>query len=63
MAKEAVNKKMALFTNEMDLNIRKELRRCYFWSLAFYGTETSIIWRVRNTWKVWKCGDGGGWRR
>jgi hypothetical protein len=30
MAKEAINKKMALFTKEMDLNLRKEQVRRYF---------------------------------
>jgi hypothetical protein len=28
MAKEALNKKTALFANEMDLRLRKELVRC-----------------------------------
>jgi hypothetical protein len=49
MAKIAFNKKMALFTDEMNLNLRKELVRCYFWSLTLYGTETSTLWRFKNT--------------
>jgi hypothetical protein len=49
MTKEAINKKMALFHKEMSLNLMKEKVRCYFWSLTFYGTETSTLWRVRNT--------------
>jgi len=39
MTKEAINKKKALFTKELDLNLRKELVRCYFWSLTYCGTE------------------------
>jgi len=44
MAKAALNKKMARFTSTLDLQLRKELVKCYIWSLAVYGTET---WTLR----------------
>jgi hypothetical protein len=40
MAKAAFNKKGALFTNKMDLELRKKLVKCYIWSIAVYRTET-----------------------
>ena len=44
MAKAAFNKKNNLFTNKLDLNLRKKLVKCYIWSMAFYGAET---WTLR----------------
>jgi hypothetical protein len=44
MAKAAFNKKRALFTSKMDLELRKKLVKCYIWSVALYGTET---WALR----------------
>jgi hypothetical protein len=35
MAKAAFNKKKALFTSKLDLNLKKELVKCYIWSIAF----------------------------
>jgi hypothetical protein len=46
MAKAAFNKKKNLFTNKLDLNLRKRPVRCYVWSIALYGAET---WRLRAT--------------
>jgi hypothetical protein len=43
MAKAAFNKKRALFTGKMDLELMKKLVKCYIWSVALYGTETCII--------------------
>jgi hypothetical protein len=40
MAKVAFNKKRALFTSKMDLELRKKLVKCYIWSIALYGAET-----------------------
>jgi len=45
MEKEALNKK-ALFTNKLDLNLKKELVKCYIWSIALYGGETWTRWKV-----------------
>jgi hypothetical protein len=45
LAKAAFNKKRALFTNKMDLELRKKLVKCYIWSIALYGAET---WMLRS---------------
>jgi len=44
MAKAAFNKKRALCTSTLDLELRKKLVRCYIWSIALYGAET---WTLR----------------
>jgi len=43
MTKAAFNKKMAIFTNTLDLELRKKLVKCYIWSIALYGVETRTI--------------------
>ena len=43
-AKAAFNKKRTLFTNTLDLELRKKLVKCYNWSIALYGAE---IWTLR----------------
>jgi len=43
MAKAAFNKK-TFFTSKLDLNLRKELVKCYIWSVLLYGAET---WTLR----------------
>ena len=35
--KAAFNKKRALFTSTLDLELRKKLVKCYIWSIALYG--------------------------
>jgi len=45
MTKAAFNKKRALFTNTLDLKLRKKLVKCYIWSIALYGAET---WTIRG---------------
>jgi len=44
MSKAAFNKKRALFTSTLDLELRKKLVKCYVWSIALYGAET---WTLR----------------
>jgi hypothetical protein len=44
MAKAAFNKKRALFTSKLDLELRKKLVKCYIWHIALYGAET---WTIR----------------
>jgi hypothetical protein len=44
-AKAAFNKKKTLFTSKLDLILRKELVKCYIWSVAFYGAKT---WSLRK---------------
>jgi hypothetical protein len=40
MGKAAFNKKRALFTSTLDLELRKKLVKCHIWSIALYGAET-----------------------
>jgi hypothetical protein len=40
MAKAVINKKRALFTSTLDLELRRKLVKCYIWSIALYGAET-----------------------
>jgi hypothetical protein len=44
MAKAAYNKKRAVFTSKMNLELRKKLVKYYIWSIALYGVET---WTLR----------------
>jgi predicted restriction endonuclease len=44
MAKDAFNKKRALFTSTLDLEMRKKLVNYYNWSIALCGAET---WTLR----------------
>ena len=46
MAKAAFNKKRALFTSTLELELRKKLVKCYIWSIALYGAETWTLWTV-----------------
>jgi hypothetical protein len=43
MANAAFNKKKGLFTSTLDLELRKKLVKCYIWSMALYGDETSML--------------------
>ena len=40
MAKAAFNKKRDLFTSTLDLKLRKNLVKCYIWSIALYDAGT-----------------------
>jgi hypothetical protein len=40
MTKAAFNKKRAVFTSTLDVQLRKKLVKCYIWSIALYGAET-----------------------
>jgi len=44
MAKAVFDKKRALFTSTLDLELRKKLVKCYIRSIALYGAET---WTLR----------------
>jgi hypothetical protein len=44
VAEVAFNKKRALFTSTLDLELRKKLVKCYIWSISLYGAET---WTLR----------------
>jgi hypothetical protein len=58
MAKAAFNKKRALFTGKLDLELRKKPVKCYIWSIALYGAETGMIQAAdqKHLKKVLKCG-------
>ena len=61
MPKAALNKKKALFTGTLDLELRKKLVKCYIWSTALYGAETGTVRGSRS--ESFKCGAGEGWKR
>ena len=44
MASAAFNNNKSLFTNKLDLNLRKKLVKFYVWCMAVYGAE---IWTLR----------------
>jgi hypothetical protein len=44
LAEAAFNKKKALFTSTLDLELRKKLVKCYIWSIVLHGAET---WTLR----------------
>jgi hypothetical protein len=46
MAEVAFNKKRALFTSTLDLELRKKLVNCYIWSIALYGAQTWMLQAV-----------------
>ena len=52
------------FRQKITLNLRKELWKCYIWSVVFYGAQT---WTVREVDQKYLesliCGAGEGWRR
>jgi hypothetical protein len=39
MAQAALNKKRIRLTCTLDLKLRKEIVKCYVWSIALYGAE------------------------
>ena len=39
MAKAGFNKKKAVFTGTLDLELRKKLVKCYIWGIALCGAE------------------------
>jgi hypothetical protein len=62
IAKAALDKKKALFTSTLELNLRTKPVKCCIWSIACFGAETWAP-ELRNTRKVLKCGAGERWRR
>jgi hypothetical protein len=60
MANAAFNKKRALFTSKMGLELRKKLVKCYIWSIALYDAETCtfrVVGQNLGSFEMW-C-----WRR
>jgi hypothetical protein len=60
MANAASNNKRTLFTTKMELELRKELVKCYIWSIALYGAETGTVWGVDQ--KQLECFEIWRWR-
>jgi len=64
MAKASFNKKRALFTGTLDLELRKKLVKCYIWSIVLYGAETGTLRAVdQKELESLKCGAGERWKR
>jgi hypothetical protein len=61
MKKATFNMKKTPFTSKLDLNLRKNLVKCYIWSIAFYRDETWTLGKVNQkylrSFEIW-C-----WRR
>jgi len=55
----AFNKKKALFTSKLDLNLWKKPVKCYIWSIGLCGAETLILRKVDQKYPVsfemWCC--------
>jgi hypothetical protein len=46
MVKAALNRKKALFSSKLYLNLRKKPVKCYIWSIALYGAKTWSLWKA-----------------
>jgi len=46
VAKAAFNKKKAVFTRKLELNLRKILVKCYTWRIALCGAKTCTLRKV-----------------
>jgi hypothetical protein len=59
--KAAFSKKKTFSASKLELNVRKELLKCYIWSVALCGDETGTLRKVGHKYlekfKMW-C-----WRR
>jgi hypothetical protein len=49
MAKATFNKKRALFTSTLELELMKNLVKCYIWSIALYGADLDASGRRSET--------------
>jgi hypothetical protein len=64
VAKAVFNKKTALFTGTLDLELGKKLVKWYIWSIALYGAETGTVRAVdQKQLGSFGCGAGEGWKR
>jgi hypothetical protein len=61
MAKATLNKKKALFTCKLNLNLGKKLVKCNIWSIAFYVDKTWTLQKVDR--KYLESFDMRCWRR
>jgi hypothetical protein len=64
MSKAAFNKKKNLFTSKLDLNLKKKVVKCYFWSIALYGAETWTLRKIDQQYlESFEMCAGEEWRR
>jgi hypothetical protein len=64
MAEAAFDRKKTLFSRKSYLNLRKQLMKCYIWSISLIGAETWTFRKVaRKYLEILKCDVGEGWRR
>ena len=49
MAKAAFKMNQALFTNKLELHVRKKPVKCYMWSVALCGAETGTVLHVERS--------------
>jgi hypothetical protein len=64
ITKEILKKQKALFTRKFCLNSRKKSVKCYTWRIASWVLKRGHFGKeIGNTWKVFKCCAGEGWRR
>jgi len=64
MVKAAFSKKKTFFASKLDLDLRKKLIKCYIWSMALYGAETSTLRTADQKYQEsFEMCAGGGWRR
>jgi len=62
-AKAAFNNK-ALATSNLNINLTKKLITATFGAQLFMALQLGCCRKqIRNTWKVFKCGAGDGWKR
>ena len=46
IVKEAFNRKMSLLTSKLNVELKKNLVRCYVWSIALYDSETWTLKKI-----------------
>jgi len=45
---KTLNNDKTLFTNKLDLNLRKKLVKCYIWSIVLYGAESWTLCKAEQ---------------
>jgi len=60
MVKATFKKRKNFFTNQVDLNLRKKLLKCYTWSIALCGAKNWTLRKVDQ--KYFECFEMWCWR-
>jgi predicted HD phosphohydrolase len=64
MEKSSIQPEEDSFHQEIGLNLRKKLVKCYIWSIALYGAETWTLRKVEQKYlESLKCAAGERCRR